>query len=491
MSNSLKLNIETKIGYSSYYNRLSQIEQIGETMSIIRSLIVLTVVSLILPIVVFGQQMQAPQTNGPVQRENIQLHTVQQDDVAVVVNAIGSVEANEVASLSFTSPGRIREVLVEEGDYVLAGDVLAQQSNDTQRIAYEQALLSLDLANLALQDLLEPVDEDDIRVAEANVNSAWGAVYSAENAVSSQDLQSAELRVQQAQTAYDEAVRQRTTANSGQGDAAYSLLDAQVGESSFNLELARLQLDALQSANQGQVGAAYARALQAEAELERVKAGPRPVEIEQAQLAVRQAELSLDEAATAFNRMQLTAPFDGVVSRVNVEEGSLAAPGVPVIELTSITPLNMRAEVDEVDIDQIAVGMAARVQLDALPNTLLDGVIDQIAVLGQDNQGIVSYDVTVLLDNVDARVRHGMTAEAAVVVQEQTGVLTIPNQFIRLDRRNDQAFVNVMKDDGTLQEVEIELGLQGQDSSEVVAGLTEGTVIALDLSGGAFSLFGG
>ena len=174
-----------------------------------------------------------------------------------------------------------------------------------------------------------------------------------------------------------------------------------------------------------------------------------------------------------------------------MEEGSLAAPGVPVIELTSITPLNMRAEVDEVDIDQIAVGMAARVQLDALPNTLLDGVIDQIAVLGQDNQGIVSYDVTVLLDNVDARVRHGMTAEAAVVVQEQTGVLTIPNQFIRLDRRNDQAFVNVMKDDGTLQEVEIELGLQGQDSSEVVAGLTEGTVIALDLSGGAFSLFGG
>jgi HlyD family secretion protein len=151
----------------------------------------------------------------------------------------------------------------------------------------------------------------------------------------------------------------------------------------------------------------------------------------------------------------------------------------------------MRAEVDEVDIRQIAVGMPARVQLDALPNTLLDGTIDQIAVLGRDKEGIVSYDVKVVLNNIDPRVRHGMTAEAAVVVQEQQDVLVVPNQFIRLDRRNNQAFVNVQREDGTQEEIEIQLGLQGQDSSEVVSGLSEGTVIALDLSGGAFSLFGG
>jgi HlyD family secretion protein len=470
---------------------LSQIEQIGAAMSIRRSLFVLTIITLILPVMVLAQQAGQTQMAASVQSENIQLHTVDRGNVALVVNAIGSIEASDVAQLSLTTPGRIREVLVQEGDYVLAGDVLVQQVDDTQRIAYEQALIALDMANIKLQDLLEPVDEDDIRIAEANVRSAWAAVQSAQDVVSPEEQRAAELSIQQAQAAYDEALRQRTHAQGDQSEEAYSLLDAQVGEASFNLGIAQLRLDSLNSANQGQVGAAYAKALQAEAQLEQVKAGPRQVDVDQAQVAVEQAQLKLDEAATAHSRMRLVAPYDGIVSRVYVEAGSIGAPGVPIIELTNVASLHMRAEVDEVDIHQVTVGMPARIQLDALPSTLLDGTIDQIAVLGQDNEGIVSYDVNVVLSNLDPRVRHGMTAEAAVVVQEQQNVLVVPNQFIRLDRRNNQAFVNVQQEDGTQQEIEIQLGLQGQDNSEVVSGLSEGTVIALDLSGGAFSLFGG
>jgi RND family efflux transporter MFP subunit len=460
-------------------------------MSIRRSLFVLTLITLVLPVVVLAQRASQTQISAAVQRENIQLHTVERGDVALVVNAIGSIEASEVAQLSLTTPGRIREVLVQEGDYVLAGDVLVQQVDDTQRIAYEQALLALDLANLQLQELLQPVDEEDIRIAEANVRSAWGAVQSAQNMVSDGDLRAAQLSIEQAQAAYDEAVRQRSFASGGQSDEAYALLDAKVGEASFNLGIAQLRLDSLRSVNRGQLGAAYARARQAEAELERVKAGPRPADIERAELAVRQAELKLDEAATAHRRMRLTAPFDGIVSRVYVEAGSIGAPGVPAVELTRTDSLHLRAEVDEVDIYQVVVGMPARVQLDALPGTRLEGVIDQIAVQGRDKDGIVSYDVKVLLSNIDPRVRHGMTAEAAVVVREQRDTLVVPNQFVRLDRRNNQAFVNVMNTDGTQQEIPIQLGLQGQDNSEVISGLDEGTVIALDLSGGAFSLFGG
>lgn len=460
-------------------------------MSIRRSLLVLTLVTLILPIAVFAQRTGQNQMAAATQNANLQLHTVERGDVAVVVNAIGSIEANEVLQLSLTTPGRINNVVVEEGDYVLAGDVLVEQVNDVQRISYEQAQVALDLANLQLQDLLLPVDENDIQVAEANVRSAWGAVQSAQSAVSADDLHAAQLRVDQAQAAYDEALRQRTTAQGGQADEQYALLDAKLGEASFNLDLAQRQVQSLNTATQGQVGAAYARALQAEAELERVKAGPRQAEIDQAELAVRQAELQLDEASTAYNRLRLTAPFDGIVSRVYIEEGSLVGPGVPVVELTNISPLHVRAEVDEVDIRQIQTGMPARVQLDALPNTRLHGTIDQIALLGRDKDGIVSYDVKVRLDDNDLRVRHGMTAEAAVAVEERPNVLVVPNPFIRLDRRNDQAFVDVYKDDGTLEEVEITLGLQGQDNSEVVSGLHEGDVLALDLSGGTFSLFGG
>jgi multidrug efflux pump subunit AcrA (membrane-fusion protein) len=103
----------------------------------------------------------------------------------------------------------------------------------------------------------------------------------------------------------------------------------------------------------------------------------------------------------------------------------------------------------------------------------------------------VSYDVKLLLDDIDNRVRDGMTAEAAVIVEARNDVLVVPNIYIRLDRRNEQAFVNVLKEDGTLEEVEVDLGLQGQDNSEVLAGLSAGDVVALDLAGDAFSLFGG
>lgn len=460
-------------------------------MSIRRSLFVLALLTFTLPVGVFAMragQMQAPAAAGS---ESIQLHSVETGEVAVVVNATGSVEANEVVQLSLTTPGRIHEVLVEEGDYVLAGDILVRQVNDTQRIAYEQALLAWDAAQLDLQDLLEPVDEADIRIAEANVQSAWSQVQGINNAVSADDLRAAELQYEQAQQAYDDAVEARTTAYGGQSDEAYSLLDAQVGSASFNAEIARLRLESLRTANQGQLGAAYARALQAERELEQVKAGPSEFQIQQAEIAVRQAEIQLEEAESAFRRTELTAPFDGIVSRVDVELGSLVAPGMPVIEMTNISPLHVMVEVDEVDIRQIREGMPARVQLDAIPNTRLNGTIDRIAVLGRDQEGIVSYDVKVLLDDTDLRVRNGMTAEAAVVVEERRDVLVVPNLFVRVDRRSDQAFVNIVGEDGTLEEIEIALGLQGQENSEVVAGLSAGDVIALDLAGGGFSLFGG
>jgi len=69
-------------------------------------------------------------------------------------------------------------------------------------------------------------------------------------------------------------------------------------------------------------------------------------------------------------------------------------------------------------------------------------------------------------------------------------VLVIPNLFVRLDRRTDEAFVNVLDDDGNLVEQLVELGVQNDEISEVRAGLAEADVIAIDLDSSAFSIFG-
>jgi HlyD family secretion protein len=459
-------------------------------MSVRRSLIVLALLTVALPVVVFNlraQQLAADNVDG-----NLQFYTVERGDLAVAVTLIGAVEAEAVVRPGFTSSGRVAEVLVSPGDHVAAGDVLARLSNDSQRIAYERALLGLQMAELELQDLLSPVDEADIRVAEASINSAWGSYTSLQNVASAQDIQAAELRYQQALDALEEAQHARVIAGNARSPRDYTRLDAQIGEASFNAEIARLRLEALRNGDRGQLNAAYARVVQAQRELDQLLAGPTQAEIDAATVAVEQAQAALDQAESAYNRTILTAPFDGIVSAVEIEVGALVTPGRPVVELTDISPLHLTVQVDEIDIRQINEGMPARVQMDALPGVELSATLADIALVGQNEAGIVSYDARVKLDELNPSVRVGMTAEASVVVDERSAVLVVPNLYVRLDRQADRAFVNVMRADGTLEEdVEITLGLRGQDTSEVLAGLSEGDVLAVDLTGDTISLFGG
>jgi len=457
-------------------------------MSVRRSLLVLTVLTFALPLLVFGTRANQAQNNS---NRNLQYYTVQPGSLDIAVTAVGKIDAQSAASLNFAQPGRVADVMIHPGDSVSAGDILAWQVSDSQQIDYDRAALSVQLAELQKQDLLEPADDSQIRIAEANLNSAWGAYLGIQNSVTPEDIQAAEIKYQQAQQAQQDAIDARTGADGGQVDQVYQLLDAQVGEAAFNAEIARLQLDSLKTGNSGALNAAYARVVQAQKELDKAKAGPAQVDIDKADIAIQQAQAELDQAQEALDRTKLVAPFDGIVSAVNLDVGSLATPALSAIELTDISTLHVTVQVDEVDIRQIKEGMRAQVRLDALPGLVLPARVDRIALVGTNNNGIINYDVQVNLDATDPRVRVGMTADASMIVEKRDHVLVVPNLYIRLDRDKNQAFVNLVDTDGKLAEVEVKLGLQGQDSSEVLSGLKVGDVVAVDLSSDRISILGG
>jgi HlyD family secretion protein len=453
-------------------------------MSVRRSLILLFIFVMVAPFVVFINA-QSSTTSGSSQRlESLQVYRVGRGDVELSVSAIGTLEAAQDTNLSFTSGGRITDVYVQRDDYVLAGDPLVRLESTVQQLAYEQAVLNLENAELALQDLLT-IDENQLALAQAAVDSALGGYYSLTGAVRPEDIQAAQLAYDQALINFNDAELARNTAQPGE----FQLLDAELGESSFNLEIARLQLEQIQNGNPAAQGAAWARVEQAQAELARLQAGPTQSQIDAAQSSIDRAEIQLEQATDDLGRTTLVAPYDGVVATLNAEVGSLAAPGTTVVQLVDISPLQLAVQVDEVDVRLIDVGLPVRVRLDALQDVILQAEVTRIADAGTNVNGIVTYDVQIELLQEDQRARVGMTADATIVIEQKTDSVFIPNLYIRIDRFTGEAFVNVLSETGMLTEIPVTIGLQGQENSEVLRGLEVDDLIAIDLGGGGLNEF--
>ncbi|HYO88860.1 MAG TPA: efflux RND transporter periplasmic adaptor subunit [Candidatus Limnocylindrales bacterium] len=460
-----------------------------KSKSVRRSLIVLAVVTLLLPVVVLA--MRANQAAAPAATTSLQTYTVAPGTVELTVSALGRVEPDRETRLAFTTAGRAQDVLVAQGDTVAEGDALIRLNDETQRLALEQARLGLQTAELQRERLLAGPDETQLRSAEANVQAAQGAAQAVAGAVAPQDVEAATLAYQQAQQALADAQTARQNAGAEQAQSAYDLLDARVGQASFQAEIARLQLADLQAGRPADLGAAYARVAQAQAALDQLQAGPTDLQLQQADAQVAQAQLEVDRAQMALDRMTLSAPHDGIVTSILAEPGMMVAPGVAMVTVTDIDPLRLNVQVDEIDVRRIREGMPARVRFDALPGVTLPGLLETIAPVSSTSGGIVYYDVSVRLDDRDARVRVGMTAESAFVVDRRDGVLVVPNQYIRLDRDGGKGFVNVLNAAGELTEVPVTLGLEGEDSSEITDELEAGDVVAVDLAGDSLSLLGG
>jgi HlyD family secretion protein len=455
-------------------------------MSVRRSLFLLLLIALGAPVFVFIRAQNRDSSAAEENLANLQLYVVGKGDVELAVSAIGTLAAEQETSLSFLTTGRVQELYAQRDDYVLAGDPLVRLESTVQELVYAQAELTLEQAEMALADLMT-VDADQIALAQAAVDSALGAYYSIGSAIQPQDIQAAQLAYDQAVRVYNDAVLARDTAPPGQ----YDRLAAEAGEASFNMEIARLQLEQLTSgtATRAQSGAAYARVVQARTELERIQAGPTQAQIDAAQAQIDRAEAALEQAGRDLERTVITAPYDGVIAALNVEVGALVAPNAPVVTIADVDPLKLTVQVDEVDIRFVKVGAPVRVRLDALPDVTFAAVVENVATVGTTTGGIVSYDVEIALTADDPRARVGMTADATIVVEEARNVLLVPNLYIRIDRFSGEAFVNVLRDDNTVEEVPVQLGLQGQENSEIRSGLNEGDLIALDLGGRGLNEF--
>ncbi len=178
----------------------------------------------------------------------------------------------------------------------------------------------------------------------------------------------------------------------------------------------------------------YKKGLSSEVELESARAAKI-----QAESAVAQAEAALEQAKDDLARTILKAPIDGVVTKINKEEGEIALGSMfqadVIMTVADLSRMQMVAEIDENDVVLVHIGDTARVDIDAIPDTTFLGTVSEIAHtattrgFGTQEQ-VTNFEVKISLFGHPQKVLPGMSASVDIETETHRGVLYVPIQSV-------------------------------------------------------------
>jgi HlyD family secretion protein len=233
----------------------------------------------------------------------------------------GNIDLRQVA-LPFNNSERIAEILVQEGDYVQHGQILARLETSRLKPQVDQAEAQVAAQRAAVERLRNGSRPEEIAQARANLESAKADAFNL-------------------QRQYERKKSLVLTNAAAQQDVDIAKAAADVA-------------DAKVEVNRNALGLAVA--------------GPRPEDIAQAQAQLRGYEAQLAYLRQQFADAELTAPLDAVVRSRLMEPGEMAAPQKPVLTLAITSPKWVRAYVSEPDLGKVHPGMVASVAMDGFAN---------------------------------------------------------------------------------------------------------------------------
>ncbi len=459
---------------------------------------------------------------------------VSRGDIKEVVSATGNVAADQQTTLTFASSGTIEEVLVEKGQEVKAGDVVASLDTSTLDWQIARSKAALATAQSRLEQAQQPASESDVASAQAALDNALANYENVKDGASDADMASAQAGLDSAKAnlkkvkdgptkddlAAAQAALDTARAQVKQAQAAYDrvkyLPDIQMRQESLNLENATIQLEQAQAnynnaskgatasdvaAAQAQVAqaeaqiaalldqpsesalaAAQAQIVQAEASMAQLLDRPRAEDVAVSQAQVDETTVALAQAESQLDDATIVAPYDGAILAVQIREGEWGSPGAPAIVMAATEPLILEANIDEIDVALISEGQPAQLSFDALKDIQGEGIMGTVTYIAPSSTnvgGAVAYPIDVSFTPGELPVRLGMTADVDIVVADVVDALLVPNQAIESDRAADRYFVYIPRTDGTSQRVEVLIGLRDENRTEIVDGLQEDDVVIL------------
>ena len=368
-------------------------------------------------------------TSSSTKIDPTKIATIEQGDLAQSVVATGKVQPITKVEVKSKASGIVKKLLVDAGDRVKAGQVLAE----------------LDKEELQAQ---VRGDEAQLTAAEANLRAAEADVER-----SKVDAQGVDVPT--LQRAYERAKTMAT-----QGVVSASALD----DAQRNYEMAVNKRD-----------------------VARAQLTINEAKVKQAQAQVTQYKASLARSAEQLNYATIVAPIDGEVLSRDVEVGDavssilvLGSSATLVMTLGNMKQVYVDGKVDESDIGKVYLGQPARIKVESFKDKTFSGKVTKIAPMGVEKDNVTTFQVRVSIDNSGGELKALMTANAEIILKEDHNVLIIPENAIIYDKdKKAQVEVPDQKGKDGKRKVAVTVGISNGAKTELLSGLRKGDKVVL------------
>jgi HlyD family secretion protein len=357
------------------------------------------------------------------------LQKVEKGDLAKSVVATGKVTPITKVEVKSKASGIVKKLLVDAGDKVKKGQLLAQ------------------------------LDKVEI---EAQVEQSRAAVESAEASLASSEADYERAKVDAEgpdvpllKRAYDRAIGMAK-----EGVVSTSALE----DAEKNYELAL---------NKQNVSKAQATVLKAK--------------IAQSRGQLGQDRANLKQLEEQLSYTDIESPLDGVVLSRDVEMGDavssilvLGSSATLVMTLGDTSSVYVKGKVDESDIGKVYLGQPARIKVESFKDKTFNGVVTKISPMGVEKDNVTTFEVRVSINNPGGELKAEMTANAEIILEEHKNVLQIPEGAIIYDK-DKKASVEVpdaSSKDGK-KKMAVNIGISNGAKTELLSGLKEGDQVVL------------
>lgn len=455
------------------------------------------------------------------------------------VAASGKVVAPRSSTLGFDQSGRIAAVNAAVGDQVKAGQVLASIDNGSIRadVAQREAALERERARLAA--LYRGTRPEQIALAQQKYADASSALLIAMNSAyletegailtmidslftngasvnptlkirarsdnEKRSIENDRLIVTEKLTRWKDALS-KTSVTSDAADvisvrtvgtdamqSARALINrladnvndmtlGNSGESQSAIDAYRSTVNTAGqsvSATASAEQSAYSTWSTASNSLTLEKSGSTPEEIAAQEAQVKAAEADLANAQAQLRKTLVVAPFDGIVTRMDVKVGEIVSPGSSGIAMIGTGLFEIESFIPEVNISRLSVGNPATITLDAYGSDIIfDATVIAIDPAETLRDGVSTYKTTLRFIDEDQRIKPGMTANIRITAESKSGVIILPRSAITTSADGTKT-VKVRSRD-VVRDVVIQTGsMTALGQVEVISGLSEGDVVVL------------